>query len=392
MDTCKHSILPIEISATSIRSTVDYAASIMSKIPSVILFYGATGVGKTTTLPVILSKHLGIVNVLVDSIALRDSMNKYMVNHPSVRYTTKLDYILNPCPGAILVDESHNSDHLTNHLINRIVKPGMGFLTSATSPGASANPKSTKFPIKEILDPRYTLDNIFKQTPLPYLEPSTSGYRTIVFVPNDRDATQLTSRFTGIPVFSITYSNASSVVPQIQATKGPVLIFSSPVAQTGFTLDLDVVIDTGLSNSVEFEKDGAATHINIRRKPSTHLERLQRRGRVGRLRRGVYVSPTAVYSQHSNISAYCKCLYDRLSQPMTKKLHFQLLSRYHPTVTDPLIDEEGNFLFKSNYATSHGQHPTELGPYAFVSRGKPVRITVWDHTVAPSQIFADFSD
>lgn len=388
----KPSILPVEITSSSIKSTVNYIISIMSRIPSIILFYGATGVGKTTALPVALARHLGSITVLVDSTALASSMTRYMTHHPNVKYTTKLDYILNPVNGYVLVDESHNSDHLTNHIINRLIKPGLAFLTSATSVNASADPKSTKFPITEILDSRYTLENVCKQAPLPYLEPSTSGYRTIVFTPNDRDASHLASLYSGIPVFSITYTNIATSVPSIQATTGPILIFSSPVAQTGFTLDLDVVIDLGLSNSVRFDKVSNRTDISICRSPSTHLERLQRRGRVGRLRRGIYVSSSLSYSSHSSISKYYQCLYDRLAGPMNGKLHFQLLSRYHPLVTDTLLDNNGKFIYKSNYASSHNQQPTDTAPSAFSINGKRLGITVWDHTVSPSTIISDFSE
>jgi hypothetical protein len=316
-----------------------------------------------------------------------------MRKFPDAVYLTKLEYVLEPRDGFILIDESHNTDHLTVHLINRVAKPGFAFLTSATAPNASADPKATLFPITEIINPLYTIQNVYDCKPLPFISPTTSGKRVLVFAPNDRDAIDLASMYTGIPVFSVTYSNATQIVPSIKTTKGPILIFSSPVLQTGFTLDIDVVVDLAMSNIVEFspnQDDSSYSHIYVRRGPATHHERIQRRGRVGRLRRGIYISPNVLYAPERSVSLYNQALYDLLAKPLTPKLRLLLQSRYHPSVLEDIVDDSGKFLYKSAYATRHGCEPEKESPYFFPSTKPKVGIRVWDHTVSWQTIYADF--
>jgi len=388
-----YSILPIELTANSIVNLTTHVIQSLPRLTQLILFYAATGVGKTTTLPGILSRLLGQLYVLVDTVALRDSMRIYMRKFPKAVYLTKLEYILEPRDGFILIDESHNTDHLTVHLINRVAKPGFAFLTSATSPNASADPKATLFPISEVVNPLYTIQNVYDCKPLPFISPTTSGKRVLVFAPNDRDAVDLASMYTGIPVFAVTYSNATQLVPSIKSTRGPILIFSSPVLQTGFTLDIDVVVDLALSNTVTFtpnKKDSSYSHIHVKRGPATHHERIQRRGRVGRLRRGIYVSPNVVYAPEQIVSLYYKALYDLLAYPVTPKLKLLLQSKYHPSVLEDIVDDNGKFLYKSAYATNHGCDPQKESPHNFPNSAPQVGIRVWDHTVSWSTIYDDF--
>jgi len=388
-----YSILPIELTADSIVNLTTHVIQSLPRLTQLILFYAATGVGKTTTLPGILSKLLGRLYILVDTVALRDSMRTYMRKFPDAIYLTKLEYVMEPRDGYILIDESHNTDHLTVHLINRVAKPGSAFLTSATAPNASADPKATLFPITEVINPLYTIQNIYDRKPLPFIYPTTSGKRVLVFAPNDRDATDLASMYTGIPVFAVTYTNATQLVPSIKSTKGPILIFSSPVLQTGFTLDIDVVVDLAMSNTVLFTKNtdnSSYSHIHVKRGPATHHERIQRRGRVGRLRRGIYVSPNVVYAPEREVSPYNEALYNLLANPITPKLKLLLQSRYHPSVLEDIVDDSGKFLYKSAYATRHGCDPEKESPYSFPSSSPKVGIRVWDHTVSWKTIYADF--
>lgn len=387
------SILPIELTAESIVNLTTHVVQSLPRITQLILFYAATGVGKTTTLPGVLSRLLGKLYILVDTVALRDSMRTYMRKFPNAVYLTKLEYVLEPRDGFILIDESHNTDHLTVHLVNRVAKPGSAFLTSATAPNASADPKATLFPISEVVDPSYTVQNVYACKPLPFIYPTTSGKRVLIFAPNDRDAVDLASMYTGIPVFAVTYSNAKQLVPSIKSTKGPVLVFSSPVLQTGFTLDIDVVVDLAMSNTVEFvtnSNDPSYSHIQVKRGPATHHERIQRRGRVGRLRRGIYISPNVLYAPERTVSPYNQALYDLLANPITPKLKLLLQSRYHPSVLEHIIDDSGKFLYKSAYATRHGCESEKESPYNFPNSAPKVGIRVWDHTVSWSTIYADF--
>ena len=381
-------LLPVEINKTSISALVTTVIRNLHNMRKLVLFYGATGVGKTTSLPYHLSTHLGRILVLVDSVALKNSLSSYMAKATDVVYLTKLEYILSPVNGPVLIDESHQPDHLTQHLVRRVATPQTFFLTSATSSHFSANPKDTLYPIKEIYDDRYTLEAIFKCKPLPFLSPGSSGYRTCVFAPNDRDAVSLASKYSGIPVFSVTAANYDKQIPLIKATKGPILVFSSPVMQTGVTVDLDVVIDLGLSNSVSFEVKKKLSHINVARVNSTFLERIQRRGRVGRLRRGIYVSANNSFSKDTVVHPYFQELYQRLSKPIGPKLRVQLLSQYHPYVTDDLLDENGLTISYWNNPTQPCTKLPSHIQYSF-DDAKLYHAKWWDHTVKPSTIWAE---
>lgn len=381
-------LLPVEINKTSIPDLVSNVVRNLHTLRKLVLFYGATGVGKTTSLPFQLSTHLGKIHVLVDSVALKNSLSLYMSKATDVIYLTKLEYILSPVDGMVLIDECHQSDHLTQHLVRRIARPQNFFLTSATSNHFSANPKDTLHPITDIFDARYTLESIFKCQSLPFLSPKSSGYRTCVFAPNDRDANSLASRYSGIPVFSVTAASYDKQIPLIKATKGPLLIFASPVMQTGVTVDLDVVIDLGLSNNVTFKPKKKISHINVERVSSTFLERIQRRGRVGRLRRGIYVSSNNSFSKDYTVHPYFEELYMRLSRPIDPKLRVQLLSQYHPYVTDDLIDDNGLIV---SYWNKPKQPCTKLPsqiqkPF---DDAKFYHANWWDHTVSPDTIWAE---
>lgn len=381
-------VFPVEINKTSIASLVQSVVENLPLLNKIPLFYGATGVGKTTSLPYQLSTYLGPIFVLVDSIALQNSLSSYMSKVLDVKYLTKLEYVLSPLPGYVLIDECHNPDHLTQHLVRRLSRPGTFFLTSATSGHFSANPKDTIFPIKDIYDPRYTLQSIYNCQPLPFLSPKSSGYRTCVFTPNDRDAKSLAAKYSGIPVFSVTTSNYAKQIPIIKSTLGPILIFSSPVMQTGMTIDLDVVIDLGLSNGITFKPSKVISHINITRVNSTFLERIQRRGRVGRLRRGIYISSNNSYSPETTVHPYFQELYDRLAHPITPKLKFQLLSQYHPYVTDDLVDDNGVI---TSYWLSQTSRCTRIDqklcrPF---DESHTYHAKWWDHTVKPDTIWEE---
>jgi len=382
-------IFPVEINKTSIATLVQNIVRNIHILEKLVLFYGATGVGKTTALPYQLSTHLGTIYVLVDSLALKNSLTSYMSKAKNLIYLTKLEYILAPPSGYVLIDECHQPDHLTQHLVRRIARPNSFFLTSATSAHFSANPKDTLFPIKDVFDARYTLEAIFNCNPLPFLSSGSSGFRTCVFVPNDRDAVSLASKYSGIPVFAVTTSNYATQIPQIKTTKGPLLIFASPVMQTGMTVDLDVVIDLGLSNSIIFRHLPAISHINVTRANSTFLERIQRRGRVGRLRRGIYISSNNSYSPELPVHPYFQTLFERLASPITPKLKFQLLSHYHPFVTDDLLDDNGLI----THYWKHPSCPNTQSPPKFnfpLDDAKTYHAKWWDHTVSPSTIRSEF--
>lgn len=382
------SVFPVEINKTSIPTLVQTIVNNLSVLNKLVLFYGATGVGKTTLLPYHLSTRLGTIHVLVDSQALKESLSHYMSKAKHVIYLTKLEYVLSPIQGYILIDESHQPDHLTQHLIRRMANPQNFFLTSATSDHFTADPKQTLHPVTDMFDDRYTLQALYLGSPLPFLSQKPSGFRTCVFVPNDRDATSLAKRYSGIPVFPVTTSNYAQQVPLIQSTKGPVLLFASPVMQTGVTLDLDVVIDLGLSNNVSFQEKSNISHINVTRVNSTFLERVQRRGRVGRLKRGIYVSANNSFSKNFSVHPYFQMLYDRLSSPITPKLRLQLSSIYHPLVTDPLIDSSGSIIsYWKNSNSSNTQLPAKI-QLAF-DDGNWYHSTWWDHTVEPATIWAE---
>lgn len=389
MTSSTYPILPIEIRKTTILPLVRTILNNLHRSGKLTLFYGATGVGKTTTLPFHISNLTQGITVLVDSIALKNSLSKYMQAAPSVKYKTKLEFALNPTLGYVLVDESHQNDHLTQHIVNRLATPDRFFLTSATALDLSADPSCTLHDIKEIFDPRYTLESLYNLTHLPYLEPSSSGHRTCVFVPNDADAVTLAQRYTGIPVFAITTSNITTQIPLISTTTGPLLIFSSPVMQTGITLDLDIVIDLGLSNSVEFKKGSHINHINTVRINSTYLERTQRRGRVGRLKRGLYINCNSSYSTESPIHPYFRELYDRLGKPITTKLRNQLSSNYHPFVTDLLFDNQYVPTSYSNLLPSGNSNELPKKFSYNLQNGVRYHSPWWDHTVSPNQIHND---
>lgn len=386
MDKSPFSILPLEITKDSIQQTVSFLVSSLHHHNKLILFYGATGVGKTTTLPFQLANQLGSITVLVDSPALKNSLSRYMHKATDVHYITKLEYIISPVPGFILVDESHSPDHLTQHIINRLAKPQHFFLTSATSGALSANPESTKFPIVEKYDPRYTLPALHSAQPLPFLNSTSGTLRTCVFLPNDRDAIDISRKYSGVPVFAVTSDNYERVLPLINNTKGGCLIFASPVMQTGVTIELDVVIDLGLSNSVSFNKTGDTGHINIQRVNSTFHERMQRRGRVGRLRRGLYVNANTSYSKDFLIHPYCLELYKRLGKPINKKLIVQLLSPFHPFVTDDLVDESGNIVSYWNHPYLSGRNAPKTISHPTVDNGR-LHAHWWDHTVPAEDVW-----
>nr|AEJ33769.1 helicase [Chara australis virus] len=372
-------VLPLEIKKNNIKDTARNVASFAASLTRFVLFFGSTGVGKTTALPYYLASVLGSILVLVDDEQLVTSLTNYMSKAPRVKYMTKLKYILTRPTGPVLVDEYHKPDHLTHHIVDHLQHPSTCFLTSATSMEAIADTTTTLFSITDVFDPRYTLENIYKCLPLPYLEPTTSGFRTLVFAPNDTDAIALSRKYSGLPVFNVTTSNIDTQVPIINATTGPILVFASPVIQTGHTLDLDVVIDLVLSQCVEFSSSSPLSHINVKRGPSTQLECVQRRGRVGRLKRGIYIYSSKNFSKSTKIHPYFREFYQRLSTGLTPKLHMQLVLGYHPTVTDPILNDNGTFKYKCRLASYYSQNPTSAGPS--IKAGHHFVITsVWDHT------------
>lgn len=367
---------------------------------SVHIITAATGTGKSTAIPYFLSQETqGNVYVVIPTVAATRSSSQVITARFGVRPHVQAEsvYEKGDCniwvvtsktfvwkmvnapqfldnASAVIFDEMHVAsaeNHLFRELSPRLANRMKVMWCSATFAQSFTLPGDLSHTVVERIDPTVTLKNIFTANcKVRGVTPSTIRGRYLVFCASRRDTEIGLRKFarSGLPVFAVHSGNFKDVQQRIKdaledRTKTTVIVFSTPVTETGVTWPLNYVVD--LREQIVPKMNYDPNSLSTKRVPVTEGMAVQRKGRVGRLMRGIYIAPPVTYTPVTSISesdVSLASVYSRLfgvSAPVKREFQFlddQLLtdaflanvagSRLDPIAIAGMTTPEGRF-FKS---------------------------------------------
>lgn len=330
-----------------------YVAKTKGNSPALVI--AATGVGKSTVLPVRLAETFGDVYVLVDDLVLASSLSSYTHSRypfAQVKYLLKREFVRDlvlPQSQCLIIDEAHTDDAYTRWLVNDYpLSPGSKFVVACTA--TPLEPNAVGRTLYDVFD--YEVSDCSTSQLLvkvPYwLREGIIRDFTLVLVGGKLEAQKLADHYHntyGLPTAVVTRGNYHSAREGLTRLQRPVVVFATSAFQTGFTLPADVVIDTGEVLAPVAGVGSAVWKV----RSVTLAERNQRRGRVGRTKSGVFVYQKVDLTVTSNDEHYDEAIFQVLrDRPKTLKLSTTLerLGHKPPTFSE--------FLDK-------GLHPRTLG-------------------------------
>jgi hypothetical protein len=291
----------------------------------------ATGTGKSTAIPYYLSSVLdGDVYVVIPTIAACRSAAQVVNDRFGVKPHVKAEsiYTEGNCNiwivtaktmvakmvhqpdtirriSAFVFDEMHEptpENDLFRKLSPSLARMSRVLWCSATFAQSFTLPGDLMFPVVERIDATVTLDKIFtSKCRARGVTRDTVVGRYLIFCASVRDTRRVVQRFEGskILAFSIHSGNFSVVISQIEralrdSAIKTVIVASTPCFETGVTLPFNYVVDLGERIVPRMTYDPCA--LSTQRVPITKGSSTQRKGRVGRLFRGIYIAPPIKFS------------------------------------------------------------------------------------------------
>jgi hypothetical protein len=302
----------------------------------------ATGTGKSTAIPYYVASTIrSDVYVVIPTIAACRSAAQVVSDRFGVQPHVKADslYTAGNCNiwivtaktmvakmvhqpdatkkiGAFVFDEMHEptaENDLFRKLSPMLAKYSKVLWCSATFSQSFTLPGDLMHPVVERIDRSVSLENIFTdKCKVAGATRSSVHGRYLVFCASVRDTERVVRKFKGsrIKVFSVHSGNFSTVMPVVEkelkdTSNTTVVVAATPCLETGVTVPLNYVIDLGEQIVPKMTYDPNA--LSTQRVPITKGSATQRKGRVGRLFRGIYIAPPIRYSsalaiQESGIS------------------------------------------------------------------------------------------
>nr|AJW83675.1 polyprotein [Artichoke latent virus] len=196
---------------------------------------------------------------------------------------------------AVFLDESHL---ITPHslalesLLNKHTRVRKFYLSATPRNGISCDDVARRFQIYEHTVEKCSVDEFIAQLDKgTATDPMKYGDKVLVFLAGksecDKAASKVMSTNLGIKALSLHKSNFKANYTKVMNSVDGgdrVIIFSTNILETGVTLNVDVVVDFGFTNSPVLDLTGKTFLLERRR--VTQAERKQRIGRAGRLRDG----------------------------------------------------------------------------------------------------------
>nr|QNS27184.1 polyprotein [Rodent hepacivirus] len=309
---CKVNFVSVKES-TAIRTVVpDTTNSLPPAVPKdyeVRVLHAATGTGKTTKIPMQYVRDGYNVLVLNPSVMTTLSMGPYMLKEygiaPSIHTgessrgtgtkltyctygkLTAMDTVLLQWADVVICDECHDINAPTvlgiGHVLQHAEAAGVKLvlLATATPPGCA----TTKHPL-------ITEVELGTSGQMPYygkkleIENYQKGRHLVFFT--SKELCETNARlFRSMGVNSVAFYRgvAGSVIPDT----GDVVVCATDALMTGYTGDFDSVTDCNLAVIIDLDIDLNPTFsIKLRTVQANAVVRMQRRGRTGRGRPGVY--------------------------------------------------------------------------------------------------------
>jgi len=304
---------------------------------SVHIVTAATGTGKSTAIPYLLSCDTSKpVYVVIPTIAAARSSAQVITDRFGVRPNVQVNstftegdcnlwvvtsktmagkMIHNPGAvvefGGIIFDEMHvNSaeNDLFRRISPRLATKMPVLWCSATFSQSFTLPGDLSHPVAERIDRSVTLQNVFtSRCKVKGVTPSTIRGRYLVFCASKRDTEFIKARFKGssIPAFALSSANYKTTIREVEnALKDPanttVIIAATPCMETGVTLPFNYSVDfrEQIVPAMTFDPNALST----KRVPVTQGMAVQRKGRVGRMFRGIYIAPPVEFTPATQIS------------------------------------------------------------------------------------------
>jgi len=321
------------------KGNISNVASILAGCPrgNVHVITAATGVGKSTVCPYELSLSTSKdVYVAIPTIAatrssaqvIRDRFGVQVHIHADSEYTpgscnihlmTSKSFVgtllHNPqkilAAGAVIFDEMHvpsGENWLFRKISHILAQTSTVVWCSATFSQSFTLPGDLSHPVEERIDKSVTIDKVF--TPackVRGVSPSTIRGRYIVFCASVRDTQRVVRRFagSGIPAFAISSSNYATEMPKVEKALrdrsiSTVIVAATPCLETGLTLPFNYCVDFREQIVPKMNYDPVS--LSTKRAPVTKGMATQRKGRVGRLFRGIYIAPPVNFTSPDHIS------------------------------------------------------------------------------------------
>nr|UZS78497.1 polyprotein [Rodent hepacivirus] len=283
-----------------------------------------TGSGKTTKLPMEYYKDGYTVLVLNPSVATTRSVPKYMKEKynvtPNVRtgdhcenHGSRLTYstygMFNTQPvldaDVVICDEVHATDGTTvlgigNCLraFEKSAKAKLLILATATPPGTPMKPH-----------PNITTHDLPDDGDIPFhgkrikLDILRKG-RHLIFSPGKKHCDLLAQDLMNAGINAVSYYRGKDA--KCIPVEGDVVVVATDALMTGYTGDFDTVIDSCLSVTPTYEVTMNPTfQVGVRMTNSDAVTRMQRRGRTGRGKPGVYYQVTPHCTTHGTVPTAC---------------------------------------------------------------------------------------
>nr|QTJ63664.1 NS3 [Arachnidan jingmen-related virus] len=220
-------------------------------------------------------------------IAAHQSLVNMMMNSDPIVYK----------PTMIIVDESHTDNVATKYLVRWTKR--LAEVDKVTVVHLSATMKDkfdakSNYPIHdEKIDPRQCFTKVE--------ECARQGKKVLYFVPGDKGpkgATSVAAQLLEKGIKAIPLSRKNYAVNALRMKDPDVeVIVTTNIAECGFNWDADVVVDTAME--FDYYADDAIIHGDKRK--ISQASRIQRRGRVGRIKAGEYY-----FAEYPNEGNYVK--------------------------------------------------------------------------------------
>lgn len=324
-------------------------------------FVAPTGSGKSTKLPMSYVNKGYKVLVLNPSVATVCAMEQYMadnyiaVNIMSGKRTALRNSDLTYCtygkflatPGLIeqydivICDECHSVDSTTVLGIAKVLHRAprstvkLCLLVTATPPGTQTTPHKdiTEVPLGDVGIPFYGKN----------LDPThyRSG-RHLIFCHSKTNCHTLVDDFKQRGINAVYYYRGLSI--DVIPNTGDVVVVATDALMTGYTGNFDSVTDCNVSVTEKLLIDLSPTFsVNLLTTPQDTVNRLQRRGRTGRGKAGIYrfvcptTTPSGIVSDATVLAVYCDAAVWFHCDPVEVT---QYLTTYNRTIGLPSISCE----------------------------------------------------
>nr|QHD64737.1 RdRp [Plasmopara viticola lesion associated poty-like virus 1]QHD64831.1 RdRp [Erysiphe necator associated poty-like virus 1]QIJ25713.1 polyprotein [Plasmopara associated poty-like virus] len=297
----------------------------------------ATGTGKSTAIPYYIANHTQkMVYIVIPTIAAAESSSQVIKARFGVTPTLQANSkkVVGDCnicvitakafmgkllfnstfldrTYAVIFDEMHvgsAENFAFRKLSERLVSKIWVLWCSATFAQSFTLPGDLTFPVVERIHASVTLANIFtKACSVPGVSHTTIRGRYLVFCASTRDTQKVVSKFnkSGILAIAISSSNYNDTIPRVvtalkDSGRSTVIIAATPCLETGVTLPFNYVVD--LREQIVPSLSTDPPTLTTKRISVTKGQATQRKGRVGRLFRGIYIAPPTNFTPVTTIS------------------------------------------------------------------------------------------